>query len=90
MIDGIFRACPKGYYQIVNISWYYPDINGIIPLFIPPIRGKSEFLYDSLFEDIIEIIESKGIKIKDITANFMVDFEKSLINSIKKNLILRL
>ena len=84
LIDGTFRACPKGYYQIVNISGYYPDINGIIPLFMSPITGKSEFLYDNLFEDIIKIIESKGIKIKDITANFMVDFEKSLINSIKK------
>ena len=50
-----------------------------------PITGKSEFLYDNLFEDIIKIIESKGIKIKDINSNFMVDFEKSLINSIKKN-----
>lgn len=72
------------------ISWYYPDINRIIPLFISPIAGKSEYLYDNLFEDIIKIIESKGIKIKDITSNFMVDFEKSLIISIKKKFILRL
>ena len=39
LIDGTFRACPKGYYQIVNISGYYPDINGIIPLFMSPIMN---------------------------------------------------
>jgi len=51
------------------------------------ITGKSEFLYDSQFEDIIKIIEAKWVKIKDITANFTEDFEKSLIYS-KKNLLL--
>ena len=34
------------------------------------ITGKSEFLNDNLFENIIKIIESKSIKIKDVTIKF--------------------
>ena len=34
LIDRTFYICPKGYYQIINISGYYPNINEILPLFI--------------------------------------------------------
>lgn len=30
LIDGKFKSCPRSYYQILNISGYMPDINGLI------------------------------------------------------------
>ena len=42
-IDGTFKCCQKEYYQIVNISGFLPDINGLMPIFMIPLTGKSEF-----------------------------------------------
>ena len=51
-IDGTFKSCPKNYYQIVNIGGFLPDINGIVPLFMIPTTGKSEFLYNDIMHEI--------------------------------------
>ena len=40
-IDGTFKSCPKGFYQILNIAGYYPDINGLVPIFMIPVTNKS-------------------------------------------------
>ena len=40
-VDGTFKSCPRGYYQILNVAAYYEEINGIIPIFMIPISGKS-------------------------------------------------
>ena len=83
--DGTFKSCLKGYTQIINISGYYPDTNSIIPIFMIPVRGKSEYLYDMIFKDIIQIINDEGYKLDNITSNFITDFEKGLQNSVRKN-----
>ena len=49
------------------------------------ITGKSEFLNDNLFENIIKIIESKSIKIKDVTIKFNGRFWKKSNQLDKKN-----
>lgn len=85
LIDGTFKSCPKGYSQIINIAGYYPDINSIIPIFMIPASGKSEYLYDMIFKDVIQIINDEGYKIDNITSNFITDFEKGLQNSVRKN-----
>ena len=85
IIDGTFKASPKGFYQIFNISGFYPNINGIIPLFMIPMMGKSESIYNSIFSDIKTILETNGIKDKNIPNHIMIDFEKPLQNAVKKN-----
>ena len=47
--------------------------------------GKSEYIYDNIFIDIKKIFTDNGNKIEDIPKRIMSDFEKSLINSIRKN-----
>ena len=44
--DGTFKACPKSFYQIINVAGYLPNINGIIPIFMVPTTSKSEYIYD--------------------------------------------
>ena len=41
-VDGTFKICPVGFYQVLNIGGYYKDINSIIQIFLIPITGKSE------------------------------------------------
>lgn len=76
---------PINYYQILNISGFLPDINGLIPIFMVPMTGKSEYLYDSVFEDINKILVYNNFKIKDLPNRIMIDFEKALQKSIKNN-----
>ena len=41
-----------GYYQVLNIGGFYEDINGIVPVFLIPTTGKSEYLYNMIFNDV--------------------------------------
>ena len=50
-----------------------------------PMSGKSEYLYNCIFNDVKNIIKEYGYDITNITKNFMVDFEKPLQTAIKKN-----
>ena len=54
-IDGAFKSCPKGYYQVLNIEGFYPDINSIIKIFMVPCTGKAEYLYNEIFSQIKRI-----------------------------------
>ena len=84
-IDGTFKCCPKEYYQIVNISGFLPDINGLMPIFMIPLTGKSEFLYNEILKEVKNIIENSSVKIENIPNRFMLDFEVALQKSVKKN-----
>lgn len=84
-IDGTFKSCPKNYYQIINIGGFLPDINGIVPLFMIPTTGESEFLYNDIMHEIKKIIEDLGYKIENLPNKYMLDFEKSLQNAVKNN-----
>ena len=46
--------------------------------------SKSEYTYDKIFNDIHNILLENKISIKNIPDKVMVNFEKSLINAIKK------
>ena len=48
-IDGTFKIAPYGYYQVINIGGYLPQLNKIFPLFFIPTTGKSEFLYEIIY-----------------------------------------
>jgi hypothetical protein len=49
-----------------------------------PTTSKSEFIYNKIFNGAKNIIIENNIWIKNIPNKIMVDFEKSLINAIKK------
>ena len=51
------------------------------------LTGKSEYLYDTIFEELKKIIFDNGVKLNEIPQLIMVDFEKSLINSVRKNFL---
>jgi hypothetical protein len=85
LIDGTFKFCPRGYYQIINIAGYYSEIDSIIPIFMIPSTGKSFFLYNSIFGDVKKILFDNEIDIKKIPKRIIIDFEKGLQKAIKQN-----
>ena len=82
-VDGTFRICPRGFYQVLNIGGYYEDINGIVPVFLIPTRGKSEYLYNMIFNDVKKIIIDANINLSDIPKYIMADFEVGLQRALK-------
>lgn len=84
-IDGTFRIFPKSYYQVINITGYLEDINAIVPIFLIPTTGKTEYLYNLIFNDIKIILKDANINIEDVTKYFMIDFEVGLQKAIKLN-----
>ena len=50
-----------------------------------PVTSKSENIYNNIFRDIIYILKDNGINMDKFSKRFMVDFEKSLLNSVKEN-----
>ena len=50
-----------------------------------PLTGKSEFFYIAIFEDVKIILIDNNFNIKDLQKRIMIDFEKTLQKSIKKN-----
>ena len=85
LVDETFKCCPKGYYQVINIAGYYPEINTIIPLFMITATGKSFYLYNEIFQDIKRIYVNTGNNIDDFPNNYIMDFENSMIKAIKSN-----
>ena len=73
----------KVFYQVINIAGFYPEINGIIPIFMIPSTGKSEYLYEQIFNQVRKIYLDSGHNINDIPKNIMIDFESSLIKVVK-------
>ena len=63
-VDGTLKIAPKGFYQVVNIGGYIPEIGGIIPIFFIPTNGKSEYLYNKIFCDIKNILIENKIDCK--------------------------
>ena len=59
------------------------DINAIVPIFLIPKTGKTEYLYNLIFKDIKLIIKDANINIEEITRYFMIDFEVGLQKAIK-------
>ena len=59
MIDCTSKSCPKKYDQIINFAGYLEEINSIVPIFMIPCTGKNEFLDDTIFKDIILILNQR-------------------------------
>ena len=50
-----------------------------------PTTGKSEYLYEQIFNHIKKIYLDTGHNLDDIPNNIMIDFESSLIKVVKAN-----
>lgn len=85
LIDGTFKSCPSGFYQIVNIAGYYEEINSIIPIFMIPTTGKSFYLYDSILNDVKKIMKDNQIDSNSLLKRVLIDFEKGLQKAVKLN-----
>lgn len=86
-IDGTFntfKISQIGYYQVIIIGGFLPEIGGILPIFFIPTTGKSKYLYESIFNNVKKILEDNNINYKNITNQYMIDLEPSLQNSLKK------
>ena len=84
-IDGTFKSSPRGFYQVINIAGFYPEINEIIPIFMISTTSKSEYLYEQIFNHIKKIYLDTGHNIDDIPKNIMIDFESRLLKVVKAN-----
>ena len=73
-IDGIFKSCPRSFYQILNITAFYEQINSNIPIFMIPLTGKSEYLYNKVFEDVINLLSENEMDIDELLKYIMCDF----------------
>ena len=82
--DAIFKSCPKSMYQLFNISGYFRDIDGLIPLMLIPMSNKSERLYAKVLNNVVNILKTFNIDLKLLTNQLMIDFELGLRNIIKK------
>ena len=84
LIDGTFKCCPKTFYQVINFTGFYTDMNATFPLFLIPTKGKSEYLFDKIIKNIISIYEDTGHNKKDFPKYFIMDFEGAMQKTIKK------
>ena len=79
-----FKISPIGYYQVLIIGGFLPEINEIIRIFFIPTTSKSQYLYKSIFNDIKKILEDNNINYKNLTKQYILDFEPSLQNALRK------
>ena len=70
-IDGTFKISPVSYYQVINICCFLKEINGIIPLFMIPVTGKSQYLYEKVLNDVLTILNENNIELKNIPCSIL-------------------
>jgi hypothetical protein len=81
IMDGTFKTVPKIFYQLYSIHAPVGTENNsrILPLVYVLMTGKSEELYQLLFQDLIEFAEENYIQ---LTPSYIItDFEKAAINA---------
>ena len=83
-MDGTFRTCPKNYYQLFNIIAKDKQTGKNIPVIHIPMSHKSEFLYNKIFENLVNIGKDLNIDLKMEKKTCMTDFDKGLRNSLRK------
>ena len=83
-MDGTFKSCPKGYYQIYNILGRDVNVGEIIPLFHILMTQKSYDLYYNIFSFIKTLLDKNSIVIDFKKINFMLDFEKASRKALKE------
>ena len=81
IMDGTFKTVPRIFYQLYTI--HAPigaeDNSRILPLVYALMTGKSEELYQALFQNLIEFAEENNISLRP--SKVLTDFEKAAINA---------
>ena len=85
-IDGTFKACPKGWYQLLNIWAYKRNNNVYLPIANILLSQNSYELYDKVIKEFLTYSENFNIEINFKGKSIMLDFEHSLRNAIRNNL----
>ena len=83
-MDGTFRTTPKGFYQMLNIIAYDSISHNDIPIAHIPMTHKKQFLYEPVFNTILNFSSDNGLEISFDSKTIMTDFEKPIRNVIKK------
>ena len=83
-IDAIFKVAPKNFYQVLNILAYNDNTKFIALVCFILMTNKSYNSYIKIFQEIKFLLENYDLPWKYNDAKFMCDFEKSLMNSLKK------
>ena len=84
-IDATFKTSPKGFYQTLNIICYCEEAKSTNPIFHISMTSKNKELYNSVFKEIINLLEMNKLDINFKDKYIMCDFEKALRESIKIN-----
>jgi hypothetical protein len=81
VMDGTFKIVPAIFYQLYTIHASVGAENNsqILPLVYALMTGKSEELYQSLFQDLIEFAEENNISLRP--SRILTDFKKAAINA---------
>ena len=83
-IDATFKVAPKNFYQVLNILAYNDNTKFIAPVCFILMTNKSYNSYIKIFQEIKFLLENYDLPWKYNDVKFMCDFEKSLMNSLKK------
>ena len=82
-MDGTFRTAPKGFYQMLNIIANDSNSHNNIPVAHIPITHKSQFLYEYVFNTLLNIASDNGLELSSDSKTIMTDFEKLIRHAIK-------
>lgn len=80
-IDGTFSVAPSGYMQLLIIMVYIPEYKIFYPASYALMTGKSEKLYLSVFQAIINVSNQEDLTLKPTV--IMTDFETGMSNALK-------
>ena len=72
--DATFKITPKSYYQAIIIIAKDPNSIINVPCFYIPMSSKQLFLYNKIFESIINILNDENIEYNFNNTYVMCDF----------------
>ena len=82
-MDGTFRTAPKGFYQMLNIIANDSNSHNNIPVAHIPITHKTLFLYEHVFNTLLNVASDNGLELSSDSKTIMTDFEKLIRHAIK-------
>lgn len=83
-IDCNYKIAPKGYYQILTIMAYNPELKLIVPDFIIPMSHKSKNIYSYIFNTVVSILYDNNMKFNDKGVKIYCEFEYTMRKELKK------
>ena len=82
-MNGTFRTSPKEFYQMLNIIANDSNSHNNIPVAHIPMIHKTQFLYEHVFNTLLNIISDNRLELSFDSKIIMTDFEKPIRHAIK-------